>query len=107
MPGEVRPRTVMSPPLGAVVGRHLRVPLLLSFGQPLVEILKTLLEVAPVRGVKLRQLAGDAARDTPAIVGIQPVMRVPQRMNVPHGAGDGAGRLVQDLGKLRSIEISS
>ena len=61
---------------------HFRVPLLLRRGQALVEILEALLKVSGVARINLTQLRGDSLGDTSAVVRIEPVVRVPQRMHV-------------------------
>src|SRR5262249_30855451 len=74
--------------------------------EPLVEVLKTLLEVIVVSWIKFAQLLRKAAGQSPPIVGIEPVMWIPQWMHVAHGARDHTSRLFQDLGEFRCVQIT-
>ena len=91
--------------LAAMVRLHFLVPFLLGCSQPLVKVLKLLLEVSGVIRIHLGELVGDAASDSPAIVGIEPVVRVSERVNIAHSTRDCARRDFQNFGKLGSIQI--
>src|SRR3984893_625745 len=92
--------------LAPVKGFHFRIPLLFGSRQALVEILETLLEVAGVWGIEFPEFSSDAFGDAATIVGIEPVMRIAERMDVAHGASHRPGGNVENFSKLRSVKIS-
>src|SRR5580765_7671385 len=75
-------------------------PLLFRGGQTLVELLEALLVVRRVRRIQFAQLPREALRDAPPVVGIEPVVRIAQRMDVSHRAGDSPSRDIKNLRKL-------
>src|SRR5205823_12018817 len=84
---------------------HLSIPLLFGCSQPLVEILKAFLEVRCIGRIQLAEFACDSARNPASVVGIEPVVRITQRMNVAHSAGNRAGWNFKNFCKLRSIKV--
>src|SRR5438067_1152656 len=88
------------------VGRHLRHPLFIGIGQTFLEILLALLEVCLVSGIERAELGGDSLRDSAAIVGIQPIVRIAHGMDVTFSAGYVSPWNFKDFGELRSIEVS-
>ena len=76
-----------------MIRSHLIVPDFLCRGQPLVKILEPLLEVRGVLRIQFSQFIGDPMRHSAAIIGIEPVMRIAERMDVAHGARDLPSRL--------------
>src|SRR5712692_7140158 len=103
---QVGPRAMVGDHLAAAVGFHLRLPALLGLLQPLREGVIALLEVRRVRRPHLRELHLDAARDPQAVFGIEPVVRVAERVDVAHRARHLARGNLQDFGELRSVQIS-
>src|SRR5262249_20047494 len=53
-----------------------------------------------------RELAGNALGDAATVIGIEPIMRIAKRVNVAFGARYLALGNLEDLGKLRCIEIA-
>ena len=104
--GKIGKRPVISNDLAAVIRLHLGIPLLLGSRQPLIEVLETLLEKWTLRWIHLRQFIRDAARDTPHVVGIEPVMRIAEWVHIALGARNRSLRYFQNLGELRSIEVA-
>ena len=92
--------------LASAIGGHLRVPSLLRLRQPLLKILITLLEVGSVCGIQLTQLGRDTFGNAAAVVGIKPVMRIAERVDVTFSTRDLALRNLQDRGKLRGVQIA-
>jgi hypothetical protein len=90
----------------SAIGRHLGLPFLVCVREPLLEILLSLLEVRTVGRIHLGQLQGDPFRNTTAIVRVQPIMRVAQRMNVPLCTSDCALGDFQNFRELRCVQIS-
>src|SRR5438445_5915899 len=106
MLSKIGKRAMIGDYLAAMVWPHFLVPFLLGCSQPLVKVLKLLLEVSGVIRIHLGELVGDAASDAPAIVGIEPVVRVSERVNIAHSTRDCAGGDFQDFGKLGRIQIA-
>src|SRR5207244_5120608 len=102
---KIRKKAMIGDYLAAKVRLHFLVPFLLGCSQPLVKVLKLLLEVSGVIRIHLGELVGDAASDSPAIVGIEPVVGVSERVNIAHSTRDWAGRDFQHFGQLRRIQI--
>src|SRR4029077_11814469 len=80
---------------------------LLRLGETLVEIGVALREVRLVVWRELTQLVADRLRYLPAVVRIEPVVRVAAGMNVAHRAGDLPGRNLENLDVLRCIQVSA
>ena len=95
--GEVWPGLVVADHLAAVVRLHFVVPFLFGGGEALVEISVALLEISGLAGLHLGELIGDAFGDATAVIRIEPVMRIAQRMHVALGARDQAGGLFQNF----------
>src|SRR3954451_5913710 len=104
---EVRKRAMVRNDLASAIGFHLRVPFLLRLGQPLIEILQTLLEKRAIPRVEISEFRRDASSDPPPIVWIQPIMRIAQRMHVAFRASDCPLWNLQDLGELGCVHIPS
>src|SRR6185503_4065658 len=104
--GEIGERVVVRDQLASLVGRHGGFPFLLGSAEPLVEILKPLLEIGHVGWIQLAKLLRQATGNAAAIVRVQPVVRVSKWVHVAHRAGHWTRGYVEDLGELRSIEIS-
>ena len=102
---EVRPRAVIGHDLRALVRRHRRVPPLLRRGEARVEVGVALREVGLVGRRELAELVADRLRDEPPVVGIEPVVRVAERVHVAHRAGDLPGRNLENLHVERRVEI--
>ncbi len=84
----------------------MRVPPLLGFGQPLVEVGVAGREVGRVGGRHAGELVRDRLRDAPAVVRVEPVVRVPEGVDVAHRAGDLAGGDLEDLRGERGVEVA-
>ena len=94
--GEVRPRPVVGDDLRALVRRHRRLPALLRLGEPPIEVGVPLREVRGVAGLSAVSFVLDRLRDPPAVLRIEPVVRVALRVDVAHRARDLPGRDVED-----------
>ncbi len=88
------------------VRRHRGTPALLRFGQPLLEVRFPLREEGGVRAVHLRELREHGLGDAPSVLRIQPVVRIAERMHVPHRPGNLAARQLENLGGQRCIEVA-
>ena len=92
--------------LASPVGRHFGFPAFFSRGQALVEIGVTLLKIGRVGGLQFGKLIGHPLGHEPAILGIEPVVGIAQRVHVTHRPGDLAGGDLEDLAEVRDVEIS-
>src|SRR5260370_13817515 len=106
MLGEIGPGTVIGNDFAAGIGLHLRLPLLVGLFEALLEGIVALRKIGGLVRAHLAELGLDALRDAQASVRVEPVVRVPQRMNVAFGAGDLAGGEFQDSGKSRGVKIT-
>src|SRR5437879_3402523 len=95
--GEVWPGFVVADHFAAAVGLHFVVPFLFGGGEALVEISVALLEIGGLAGLHLGELIGDAFGDATAVIWVEPVMGITQRMHVALGARDQAGGLFHDF----------
>lgn len=86
--------------LSAAIGGHLLDPTLLSFGEPAGKVLIALSKVGGVRSLHLRQLVCDPLSHRPAIIGIEPEVRIAHRVHIPHGAADATSGLLENIGEL-------
>ena len=93
--------------LGAVVGSHLGVPLLLLGVELGLEGGEAALVVGLAGGIELGEPGRDRARDDAAVLGIGPVVGVAVRMHVAHGARDLLRRPLQDLAADRGVEVAA
>src|SRR5579859_5230913 len=105
MLGKVWPGAVIGHDFTSSVSCHLRVPPLLSFRKALVEVGEALLKVRSVARVQFAELSRNALGHAPAIVRVEPVMRIAQRMHIAFSARDFALRNLKNFRKLRGVEI--
>jgi hypothetical protein len=56
--------------------------------------------------VERREFIGDLLGDALAVLGIQPVVRVPGRVHVAHGPGELAGGHLQDARGQGGVEVA-
>ena len=73
--------------------------------QPLVEVVVALREERLVRRIELAELVANRLRDQPAVVRVEPVVRVTLRVHVAHRARDLPRRDLEDLHVHRRVEI--
>ena len=106
MLGKIGEGVVISHQFPPAIWRHLGVPLLFRCAKTLVEILKTFLEIGVVCRIEFAELLREPAGNSSAIVWIQPVVRVTERVHIAHGAGYNPSWNFQDLCKLRSVKIA-
>jgi hypothetical protein len=91
--------------LGPFIRGHQRVPPFLAGGKATVEIGISLGEVRSAGGRELAQLVADRLRNTPPVARLEPVVRIAERMNVPHRARDLPCRNFQNFHIQRCIQI--
>src|SRR5215510_4618002 len=106
MLGEIGKGVVVGHNLLALVRLHRSIPLLLGSSKTLIEVLKAFLKVGRIGWIKLSQFPRNATRNSPPIIRIQPIMRIPKWMNISHRARYLSLWYVENLRKLRSIEIT-
>src|SRR5713101_5500706 len=99
MLGEIGPRAVIGDDFAADVGLHLRLPLLVGLLEALLKGIIALGKIGGIIGAHLAELVLDALGDAQAVVRVQPVVRVPERMNVAFRAGYMASGDFEDLRK--------
>ena len=104
---EVRPGAMVRDDLEALVRRHRRVPALLAPRPGACRSRRS----APGSSAASAGRSSDELRriglgDAPAVVRIQPVVRVAEGMDVAHGAGHLARRDVEDLGRRGGVEVA-
>src|SRR4051812_10019205 len=87
MLGKIGERVVISHQFPPAIWRHLRIPLLFRCAKTFVEILKTFLEIGVVCRIEFAELLRDPAGNSSAVVWIQPVVRVTERVHIAHGPG--------------------
>src|SRR5712671_5036915 len=92
--------------LSPAVGRQLLVPALLCRSKALVKISVALREIGFVRRAKLAELGLESLRDAATVLGIKPVVGIPQWVNVTHGTRHLGSGDFENLAELRHIEVS-
>src|SRR5262249_8073182 len=86
--GEVWKRPMIRDHLHAFVRGHHVDPSLLGLAHPVNEIIQSLLEIRAVIGPKFRQFVEDFAGDDLAVLRIQPIVRISERMDIAFCTGD-------------------
>src|SRR6266851_5772812 len=104
--GQTGPVTLLVDDFAAGVRLHLRLPLLVGLFEALLEGIVALRKISGIVWAHLAELGLDALGDAQAVVRVQPVVRVPQRMDVAFRAGDLASGEFQDSCKSRGVKIT-
>src|SRR6266849_2452097 len=102
---QVGPRAMVGDHFAPAQRLHLLVPPLLGLLEALAECLEALLEIGRIAGPQFGKLLLDAAGNAQAVLRVEPVVRVAERMHVAHRPGDLRGGNLQNLRELRSIQI--
>src|ERR1700676_2748207 len=85
---------------------HVGLPLLIRLRQAAIKILKALLEIRHIFRIHLSQFSSNPLRTAASVVRIEPVVGIPEGMHISHGSGDRALRDLQDLGRVRSVQVA-
>ena len=104
--GKVRPRAVIGDDFAAGVGLHLRLPILLRLFEAFFKGSVSLSEIGGIIRAHFAELGLDAFGNAQTIFRIEPVMRIPKRMDVAFSASDLARGYFEDFGKTRGVKIS-
>ena len=86
--GEIGPGAMIGDDLASGVGLHLREPLVIGLPNALLEVVVALGEVGRVIGSHFREFILDSLSDAQTIFGIEPIMRIPEGMDVTLGSSD-------------------
>src|SRR5204863_213864 len=74
--------------------------------EALLERIVTLGEISGVARAHFRELILNAFGDAQAVFGIEPVVRIAERVNVAFGTGHLAGGNLENLGEAGSVKVA-
>src|ERR1700738_5229786 len=103
---EVGPGTGVGDNFTAGVRLHFRLPLFLGLLEAFFKRFVALGEIVGVGGTHFAELVLNALGNAQTVIGIEPVMRMAERMDITFGAGDLAGGQLQNSGKAGSVQIA-
>src|SRR5207237_9400488 len=83
-----------------------RLPAFVRVVDAQLECVQPLREVGSVSGTQLRELPLDLDGDANGVRGIEPVVRIAERMHVAHRTIDGAGGTIEDRDARRDMELA-
>src|ERR1700687_3661341 len=104
--GEIGPGTVVGDNFAAGVRFHLRLPLFVGLFEAFFKRFVALGEIVGVGRTHFAELVLDSFSDAQAVIGIEPIMRIAEGMDIPFGASNLAGGQLQNSGEARSVEIA-
>src|ERR1700737_2836209 len=104
--GEIGPGTVVGDNFAAGVRFHLRLPLFVGLFEAFFKGFVAFGEIVGVGRTHFAELVLDSFSDAQAVIGIEPIMRIAEGMDIPFGASNLAGGQLQNSGEARSVEIA-
>src|ERR1700737_4906767 len=104
--GEIGPGTVVGDNFAAGVRFHLRLPLFVGLFEAFFKGFVAFGEIVGVGRTHFAELVLDSFSDAQAVIGIKPIMRIAEGMDIPFGTSNLAGGQLQNSGEARSVEIT-
>src|SRR6266853_1146675 len=104
--GEIGPGAVIGDDLAAGVGLHLREPFFIGLLEALLKGIVALGEIGGVARAHFGKFVAHAVGDAQAVLGIKPIVRVAERVDVTLGTGHLSGGNLEDFGKAGSVKVA-
>src|SRR2546430_10273665 len=104
--GEIGPGAMVGDDFAAGIRLHFGEPFFIGLLEALLERIVTLGEIGGIARAHFGKFVLNALGDAQAVFGIEPIVRITERMDVTFGAGHLARGNLEDFGKAGSVKVA-